>query len=161
MSQSKYNASWIWVCEVCVILLVAFVSKWPIWDGASAGIRCFRGAFLSQCIFYNRSSELIGGIIYLNWSGNTYEAPKGFHKCQKVLFILVSPDLKESEKGCMARWINGHLEQCRVASMVTSVHLVQLENPIFSLKTTKRHRVFFHLILHNPLHNKYMSSPVL
>lgn len=111
VSQSKYNASWLRVSEVCVILLVAFVSKWPIWDGASAGLGCFRGAFLSQCIFYNPSSELIRGIIYLNWPGNPYEAPKGFHKCRKVLFILVSPDLKEREKGYMARWMDGHLDQ--------------------------------------------------
>lgn len=39
----------------------------------------------------------------------------------------------------MARWMDGHLEQCRVASMVASVNLVQLENPLFSLKTSKKH----------------------
>lgn len=64
----------------------------------------------------------------------------------------------------MARWMDGHLEQCRVASMVVSAHLVQLENPFFSLKTSKKHSFVLksvHLILQQPLHNKYISSPVL
>lgn len=74
--------------------------------------------------------------------------------CRKVLFILVSPDA----------YMDGHLQQCRIASIVVSVHLVQLENPLFSLKTSKKYSFVLkcvHLILQQPLHNKYISSPVL
>lgn len=64
----------------------------------------------------------------------------------------------------MARWMDGHLDQCRVASMVVCVHLVQLENPLFSLKTSKNHSFilkYVPLIVQQPLHNKYISSSVL
>lgn len=59
-------------------------------------------------------AELTGGIIYLSWPENTYEAQGRHHRCWNIL-ILISPDLKETDEW-VDGWTEGYLRQYKLVN---------------------------------------------